>query len=91
MRRKKRASKRAARKGNGATRRTRKQQPNVRSAPAAGAPDQVELLLQRNATTAQENLDEYVAAVCDPKVLAPLKHARNAARAALDEYRRTTA
>jgi len=43
--------------------------------------DQVELLLQRQAMAAQDALDEYVAAVCDPEVLAALRAALEKLRA----------
>lgn len=54
--------------------------------PAAGA-DQVEVLLERAITSAQESMDEYIASVCDPNILGLLRGARDDARQRLEQYR----
>lgn len=48
-----------------------------------------EAVLEQGAARAQAALDDYLASVADPKVVAPLKAARDLARQALDNYRRS--
>lgn len=54
-------------------------------------PALVRAALEQAHRDAQDALDRYVAAVCDPKILAPLREARDAARRALEACTRTRA
>lgn len=60
-----------------------KDTPKRNSAPAARRDDAAKAALERAAQQAQASLDDYVASVCDPNVLAALRQMRDAAREAL--------
>lgn len=60
-----------------------KDTPKRNSAPAARRDDAAKAALERAAQQAQASLDDYVASVCDPNILAALRQMRDAAREAL--------
>lgn len=51
--------------------------------PAVDQADEARAVLERNVERCQQALDDYLAAVADPRVLAPLRAARDSARDAL--------